>query len=315
MEFAHAHNAHPPALRVRHGVLESAWFSDTAACLDLLSLGATALVCIEGDACRGEVIAQAHGGGAFDAIGVVLSGVLRVGETRADFQVQPGEAFLWNSRQSGTFEASDGLRLLQILMPAEQLRIRWPALACGDQPRRPEAPDWAVATAFAGLQALWVCRGQWAQHDLADAAAASLDLLSRPRPMSRMSQAASLAQLVAYIDASVDDPSLGPALLASKLGVSVRTLHALTARHRMTVGDLIRRRRLEGCRAHLLAAGQDSRIADIAAQYGFADPARFSKVFKAEFGVSPREFRRLQSRGHFQKTTSPDCTSHPGETP
>ncbi len=293
----HTRSAASSATRLRHGLIEAAWFSGAAPTIDVLPLGAAAVVCIKGDASHGEVISQAHGGGAFDAVGIVIAGSLRLAQGAAMVQAQSGEAILWNSRHSGVFYASEGLQLLQVLLPSGDLGGRWPTLVCGDQPRRPATPDWAVQTASVCLQTLWNRRDRWAAHELADAVAAVLDLLSRSKPAPQLSKAASLEQLVAQIDAALHDPALGPAWLARRLGVSVRTLYAVTERFQTTVGQLIQRRRLERCRAHLSCAGPQSRIADIAARYGFPDPARFSRAFKSEFGVQPREFRRQQSRG------------------
>lgn len=296
MTGTHLPIAQPP-MRLRHGAIEAAWFSDAAACIEVMPLGATAVVCIQGEACSGEVISQAHGGSAFEAVGMVLDGSLRMGQARATMHLQPGQAFLWSSRHSGRFEASHGLRLMQLLVPADHLGSRWPSLVSDEQPRRAEAPDWAMDMAHAGLQTLWRHRGEWPAQDLADAAASVLDLLSRSLRKPRIPQATRLQELVAQIDASLGDPALGPAWLSRRLGISRRSLYALTDRYQTTVRELIRRRRLEGCRAQLLSAGPQARIADIAASHGFSDPARFSKVFKAEFGMQPREFRRLQSRG------------------
>jgi AraC-like DNA-binding protein len=58
------------------------------------------------------------------------------------------------------------------------------------------------------------------------------------------------------------------------------------------VGTHIRRRRLERCRAELadpLHAGE--RVTEIALRWGFNDMPHFSRVFRAAFGASPRDYR------------------------
>jgi AraC-like DNA-binding protein len=58
------------------------------------------------------------------------------------------------------------------------------------------------------------------------------------------------------------------------------------------VTDWIRRRRLDHCRRELLDprhAGEP--ISRIAARWGLLDSSHFSRVFRATYGMSPREFR------------------------
>jgi AraC-like DNA-binding protein len=52
----------------------------------------------------------------------------------------------------------------------------------------------------------------------------------------------------------------------------------------LTVAALIRQRRLERCHADL--AGTDHTVAAVAARWGFADPAHFSRLFKARYGYT-----------------------------
>jgi AraC-like DNA-binding protein len=51
------------------------------------------------------------------------------------------------------------------------------------------------------------------------------------------------------------------------------------------VAALIRRRRLERCRIDLTRS--DRTVAAVAARWGFADPAYFSRLFKATYGYNP----------------------------
>lgn len=59
-----------------------------------------------------------------------------------------------------------------------------------------------------------------------------------------------------------------------------------------SMSTYIRRLRLEQARDHLLQSERS--LTEIATLLGFADHSHFSRVFKGEMGVSPREFRRLQ---------------------
>jgi AraC family transcriptional regulator len=60
-------------------------------------------------------------------------------------------------------------------------------------------------------------------------------------------------------------------------------------RHQCTVGEYIRRLRIEyACRQ---LATSDTPLTDIAMAAGFADPSHFSKVFRRIMGLSPAAFR------------------------
>jgi AraC-like DNA-binding protein len=96
----------------------------------------------------------------------------------------------------------------------------------------------------------------------------------------------------AYIDAHLGDADLTAERIASELHVSTRTLHRLFEAEQTTIGSWIRGRRLEQCRLDLTDRRlQDEPVSQIAARWGLWDPAHFSRVFKATFGLSPRVYR------------------------
>ncbi|MFI6154647.1 helix-turn-helix domain-containing protein [Kitasatospora sp. NPDC051170] len=60
----------------------------------------------------------------------------------------------------------------------------------------------------------------------------------------------------------------------------------------------MRHRRLEHCRADLMAAAFGGvSVARIGARWGFPDAAVFSRTFKAAYGLPPGEFRRRAFTG------------------
>ncbi|MFC8824177.1 helix-turn-helix domain-containing protein [Streptomyces sp. NPDC057137] len=92
------------------------------------------------------------------------------------------------------------------------------------------------------------------------------------------------SRIVGFIEARLSDRDLAPAKVAAAHHMSVRQLHKLFESQPLTVAALIRRRRLERCRADL--AGTDRTVAAVAAKWGFADPAHFSRLFKATYGYN-----------------------------
>jgi AraC-like DNA-binding protein len=99
-------------------------------------------------------------------------------------------------------------------------------------------------------------------------------------------------QIHHYIDTHLSELSLGPVEIASSVGISVRHLHRLFLVTGGTLGEYIRGRRLEGCRADLANPRMRERtITEIAFFWGFSDSAHFSHSFRREFGIAPRVFR------------------------
>ncbi len=89
-------------------------------------------------------------------------------------------------------------------------------------------------------------------------------------------------RILGYIEARLSDQDLAPAKVAAAHHISVRRLHKLFEDQALPVAAHIRRRRLERCRADLLRG--DRTVAAVAARWGFADPAHFSRLFKATYG-------------------------------
>lgn len=95
-----------------------------------------------------------------------------------------------------------------------------------------------------------------------------------------------------FIDDHLPDPGLRPAEIAAAADISTRHLHRLFSGSGSTLGDCIRERRLEQCRNDLTNPGLSRKtITEIAFSWGFSDSAHFSRVFRKQFGICPRNFR------------------------
>jgi AraC-like DNA-binding protein len=80
--------------------------------------------------------------------------------------------------------------------------------------------------------------------------------------------------------------------------MSVRYLHQLFNEGEETVARYILRRRLEECARALEDRAQFGRtITEIAFQNGFNDASHFGRVFREQFGCTPREYRQRRGAG------------------
>lgn len=105
------------------------------------------------------------------------------------------------------------------------------------------------------------------------------------------------AQITAFIERHLADGNLTPQAVAAAHHISVRSLHRLFADEETTVAAMIRTRRMERCRRDLanpLLADQP--VQAVAARWGFPDKAHFSRLFRAAYGCSPREYREASRR-------------------
>jgi len=100
-------------------------------------------------------------------------------------------------------------------------------------------------------------------------------------------------RIMDFIDSALCDSELSPALVGQALKISSRHVHRVFAPHGGTLTQYIRRRRLEKCRAALadpLLAGLS--VTHICSEYGFRSLPHFSRLFRDEYGMAPRDYRR-----------------------
>jgi AraC-like DNA-binding protein len=108
------------------------------------------------------------------------------------------------------------------------------------------------------------------------------------------SEEAQVAQVRAFVLEHLADPNLGCEAISRGVSLSVRQIHQIFERQPATLMKWAWNERLHRCRADLASpAHRERSISEIASAWGFADPAHFSRAFKAAFELSPRAFRRL----------------------
>ncbi len=134
-------------------------------------------------------------------------------------------------------------------------------------------------------------------HSVLDMVAAGLlEAGTDPTALARVAVPSTMRQQIqSYIEANLHRPDLRPPAVAARHHISVRYQQKIFEATGTTVGGWIRERRLERCRRDLA----DPRLAHvpvsaIAARWGLVDPAYFSRIFRAAYGLAPTEYRRAQ---------------------
>jgi AraC-like DNA-binding protein len=104
-------------------------------------------------------------------------------------------------------------------------------------------------------------------------------------------RAAHLTRIESFVRKHLGRFDLDPEMVARGCDISTRYLHELLRDTNQTLGQWIREQRLEACRETLKDPSNRQTVAEIAYRWGFGDHAQFSRAFKAQFGMSPKEFR------------------------
>jgi AraC-like DNA-binding protein len=221
-------------------------------------------------------------------IDLMTRGRARVEQGRSTADLGPADLVLIDPARPVRF-ASTAATHVTMLVPRRELRIR-----PGDVTRlagvrvRGDCGPGALVSSLVRDMARSLTGFRAGEADRS--AAAVIELISvalegrlddaRPRPDEALRD-----RILGYIEARLSDRKLTPAGIAAAHHISVRRLHRLFEDEPLPVAALIRRRRLERCRADL--ARGDRTVAAVAARWGFADPAHFSRLFKATYGCNP----------------------------
>ncbi|WP_202918582.1 helix-turn-helix domain-containing protein [Streptomyces cavernae] len=272
-----------PVLSGRH---DSEEFRAGIVARDLGPLKLIELVTPEGECFRDARCARADDEELWQ-IDLVTRGLARVEQGRGTADLGPADLVLIDPARPVRF-ASTASTHVTMLVPRRELRLRPgdAARLAGVRIKGDRGPG-ALVSSLARDMARSLTGFRAGEADRS--AAAVIELISvaleaqlgdaRPGPDEALRD-----RILGYIEARLSHRDLTPASIAAAHHTSVRRLHKLFQDQPLTVAALIRQRRLERCRADL--ARSDRTVAAVAARWGFADPAHFSRLFKATYGYN-----------------------------
>lgn len=247
-----------------------------------------------------EVIRTRHLAEASDAGFIKLmwqmSGELQLEQDRRQCLLLPGHAAVCDTARPYRIRLSEHAHFAVLMLPHDACP-GWEHISqklCGAQ--LPEDPTTRAAfgalTALTGLPDSASAGGsdtvlqavQWMLSAALHKAAGEL--------RAGAYQNTRLSRAQRHIIEHIGDPGLGAEGLAAALCMSRRSLYMLFKEYRLTPAKMIHDIRLEHCREVLGdSARQHRKITDIAFDHGFGDYATFSRLFKAQYGATPSEYR------------------------
>ncbi len=227
---------------------------------------------------------------------LVLSGSERLTINDRKIVLTTGDLLIWNTITPMRFEVMERLRKMSVTMPLSRLRNWLPESWHSIDSHLPHvSPGAALLSSVIKSMSPAFLSGRLRNSEaltesLMGLLVSALAYDNDAAPATLRETQLTMAK--AYIDSHLAEPDLSPAIVANARRISVRYLHALFEAEGLSVQQYIIRERLLRCRRDLQNGSMAQRtITDIAFSWGFQNSTHFSRRFKAEFGLSPQDFR------------------------
>lgn len=234
-------------------------------------------------------------------LALLLDGSAHVKTTTDTIPLAEGDLVAGRSQSVANFHLQGDNRIMLVRLPQTMITSRLKA-PLPDQPRRISTDSGATRVFFGMLRAMSdsiadITTDQARPVELALPEFLLTSLLDNAPPKAKGGaagmRAALLERIFQTIEMRLSDPNLSYQQIASEHGISPRYLQKLFESNNDSFGHYVKVRRLERCRLDLRSPLHVQKsISDILFQWGFNDSASFSRAFREQYGVSPREFRK-----------------------
>jgi AraC-like DNA-binding protein len=104
-----------------------------------------------------------------------------------------------------------------------------------------------------------------------------------------------IKKVMGIIEANISNTDFGVDKLSEEIGMSTTHLYRkLKSLTQLSANDIIRKYRLK--KASILLGNKEGNISEIMYDVGFSNLSYFSKCFKIEFGLSPKDYQQKVSK-------------------
>jgi AraC-like DNA-binding protein len=228
---------------------------------------------------------------------IVESGVINIEQNGACVSLGEDAMLLFDGSVKYTQSSGHHTRALALRVPKASLEARGRVLFNREMfLPDPSSPDVAMLKSIIGGAAAYGehCSAHGsklvAEHltDMMDVLTDNPAALKRPKSSDVM-----LRRVKRYIERNVGNEHADLDTVANAMGVSRAYLTKLFERNGTSVMRYLLAQRLERAKKLLTTGGADLRIGDVAWQCGFVSAAHFSRVFKKQYGTTPKAFRQM----------------------
>lgn len=225
------------------------------------------------------------------------AGTARLSGAQHARQLRAGEFYLGNNWDEGSMAIQDDFETFHVLLPRQLIDERVRGGSCPAHVALQGSTRASVLAAYLG--ALHEGIGSVPEQDIDFYARQVADLVAFvlfERNALACSDTAVVAahkrRVLAYIERHCLDGQLSAAHIAAGCGLSVRYLHGIFAGSEQSVMARVWSARLMRARQMLTDPVPHRRsVSEVAYRCGFGSPASFSRAFRRQFSVSPREAR------------------------
>jgi AraC-like DNA-binding protein len=223
-----------------------------------------------------------------------LQGKSRIEQGRNSADLAPGLWTFYDTSRPYDIELSDSSGFAVLLVPQEKCsRLSLSASGRAGQAFLPSsASRVALAVVMAALREYEEISAPQANAVVDAATDLILSALIDEADRLPSLNGPKYEDVCAYISMRLADETLSPLSIAQAFSVSRRKLYSLFEKNGQSPQAFIQQARLERCRISMIdPSSRWKKITRIAFDHGFNDMAYFSRVFKAAYGLAPRDYR------------------------
>jgi AraC-like DNA-binding protein len=232
-------------------------------------------------------------------VGVQLTGSCLVSQGDREAVLKPGDYVIYDTARPYQLLTRGPFQMQTVMFPRNLLRL--PVSQVSDLTARPISGHAGLGLMVSSLvvELGKTATGEFgsATTHLADAvldmlAASFIEQLPEATAWSHADRRILLLRIRAFIEGRLGDHALDISTIAAAHHISSRYLQLLFQQEGQTVTGWIRDRRIDHCRKDLTnAALAETPMYSIAARWGLVSASHFSRLFKARFDETPRDYR------------------------